>query len=58
VHSYQANTTEEYIVASLEYGTQIPAIVQKGIILVSSILLRILTQITYIKREAIKLVRK
>ncbi|AIF66538.1 imidazole glycerol phosphate synthase [Terribacillus saccharophilus] len=30
VHSYQANTPEEYIVASTEYGTQIPAIVQNG----------------------------
>ncbi|MFS0560413.1 imidazole glycerol phosphate synthase subunit HisH [Terribacillus sp. 179-K 1B1 HS] len=29
VHSYQAYTPEEYIVASTEYGTNIPAIVQK-----------------------------
>jgi imidazole glycerol-phosphate synthase subunit HisH len=32
VHSYQAYTPDEYIVASTEYGTQIPAIVQKGTI--------------------------
>ncbi|SNZ10136.1 imidazole glycerol phosphate synthase subunit hisH [Terribacillus aidingensis] len=32
VHSYQAYTPAAYIVASTEYGTQIPAIVQKGTI--------------------------
>ncbi|PKR82783.1 imidazole glycerol phosphate synthase subunit HisH [Heyndrickxia camelliae] len=29
VHSYQANTNAEYIVATTEYGVKIPAIVQK-----------------------------
>lgn len=30
VHSYQAYTSEDHIVASTEYGTNIPAIVQKN----------------------------
>ncbi|MED1201605.1 imidazole glycerol phosphate synthase subunit HisH [Heyndrickxia acidicola] len=30
VHSYRANTPKEYIVASTEYGSDIPAVVQNG----------------------------
>ncbi|WP_138414621.1 imidazole glycerol phosphate synthase subunit HisH [Aquibacillus sediminis] len=30
VHSFAANTTDDYIVATAEYGTNIPAIVQNG----------------------------
>lgn len=30
VHSYQAETTAEYLAATTEYGTEVPAIVQNG----------------------------
>ena len=30
VHSYQANTSSEYLVASCEYGNEVPALVSRG----------------------------